>query len=214
MNKQFELDHVFILTQVGAPEANKLVEFGLVEGTPNTHPGQGTANRRFFFQNVMLELLWVADAKESQTSDLSVLWHRSQQPEASPFGVCLRPTTTPSGQPPFPGWRYSPSYLPKPLCVWVGQNSDVLAEPFMFYLEFGKPKGSAPNHGHGLQTVTRLSVIGCNAAPSDVLVKTVEQTDGIEFLPGDKPLMELGFDGEIQGQTMDFRPHLPLRLCW
>ena len=214
MNKQFELDHVFILTQVGAPEANKLVEFGLVEGTPNTYPGQGTANRRFFFQNVMLELLWVADAKESQTADLSGLWYRSHQPEASPFGVCLRPTTTPSGQPPFPGWRYSPSSLPKPLCVWVGQNSDVLAEPFMCYLEFGKPNGSAPNHGHGLQMVTRLSVIGCNAAPSDVLVKTVEQTDGIEFLPGDKPLMELGFDGEIQGQTMDFRPHLPLRLCW
>jgi hypothetical protein len=33
----------------------------LTEGTPNIHPGQGTANRRFFFRNAMLELLWVND---------------------------------------------------------------------------------------------------------------------------------------------------------
>ena len=211
MTKQFELDHVFILTEVGAPDADKLVEFGLVEGPANTHPGQGTANRRFFFQNVMLELLWVADAKESQTSDLSVLWQRSQQPEASPFGVCLRPVT-PSGLPPFPGWRYSPSYLPDPLSVWVGQNSDVLAEPFMFYLDFAKRKSSTSDRG--AQTVSRLSVVGCNEAMSDVIAKTIEQTDGIEFLSGEEPLMELGFDGEVHGQTMDFRPHLPLRLCW
>ncbi len=37
MTKPFALDHVFILTRaVDAPEADKLVEFGLVEGPPNT----------------------------------------------------------------------------------------------------------------------------------------------------------------------------------
>lgn len=44
----FELDHLFILTGIGAYEAEHLVSFGLVEGTSNTHPGQGTTNRRFF----------------------------------------------------------------------------------------------------------------------------------------------------------------------
>ncbi len=44
-----ELDHFFILTDPGAPQAELLTEIGLVEGTPNDHPGQGTANRRFFF---------------------------------------------------------------------------------------------------------------------------------------------------------------------
>lgn len=53
----FELDHLFIWTDIGAYEAERLVSFGLVEGTSNKHPGQGTTNRRFFFHNAMLELL-------------------------------------------------------------------------------------------------------------------------------------------------------------
>ncbi|MEM7796912.1 MAG: VOC family protein [Cyanobacteria bacterium P01_C01_bin.118] len=217
MTKQFELDHVFILTSVGAPEAEKLVEFGLVEGPPNTHPGQGTANRRFFFKNMMLELLWVADAAESQTSDLSVLWRRDQQPGASPFGICLRPAAdTPTEQTPFPGWRYTPSYLPEPWYIWVGENSEALTEPFMFYLYFAQLKDNSPDggHGHGLQTVTRLTIFGCDRNASQTIVSTLAETDGIEFRPAPDSLMELGFNDETQGQTMDFRPHLPLRLCW
>jgi len=65
----FELDHVFIRVSRGAPEAEHLVQFGLREGQPNIHPGQGTANRRFFFINAMLELLWVEDARVAQSDD-------------------------------------------------------------------------------------------------------------------------------------------------
>ena len=43
------LDHIFIRARPGAPEAEALKAFGLTEGSPNRHPGQGTANRRFFF---------------------------------------------------------------------------------------------------------------------------------------------------------------------
>ncbi|NEQ52393.1 MAG: VOC family protein [Leptolyngbya sp. SIO3F4] len=203
---------MFILTKVGAPDADKLVEFGLVEGAPNTHPGQGTANRRFFFENAMLELLWVADAEESQASDLSVLSRRNQG--GSPFGVCLRPVGQSPKETPFSGWRYTPDYLPAPLYIWVGQNSENLSEPFMFYLNFAKKKSSAPVQSRNLQTVSRLTIVGCQEPMSDVLTRTMQQTQRIEFLPGATPLMELGFNGESQGQTMDFRPHLPLRLCW
>ena len=45
----YEVDHVFVWVDVGAPAADQLVSFGLTEGDPNVHPGQGTANRRFFF---------------------------------------------------------------------------------------------------------------------------------------------------------------------
>ncbi len=219
MTTQFQLDHIFILTDVGAPAADKLVDFGLVEGPGNTHPGQGTANRRFFFQNVMLELLWVADAEELKASDLSVLWHRrppgwhrEQPPAASPFGLCLRPGTTPTVDVPFPGWPYCPSYLPAPLQIWIGNNADELAEPFLFYLSFGKPKASPP--GQRFQTVSRLSLTGPPGTPSETLTKTLAHDRTIEWISGNEPLMELGFDQESQGQTMDFRPHLPLRLCW
>ncbi len=44
-----ELDHVFVCTAVGATEADRLVASGLTEGTLNSHPGEGNANRRFFF---------------------------------------------------------------------------------------------------------------------------------------------------------------------
>jgi hypothetical protein len=56
-----ELDHVFVCTALDALEADLLVAFGLAEGTLNTHPDQGTANRRFYFRNAMLELVWVRD---------------------------------------------------------------------------------------------------------------------------------------------------------
>jgi hypothetical protein len=59
------LDHAYITCSVGAPEAEVLLEHGFAEGSPNVHPGQGTANRRFFFANFMLELLWVADPLEA-----------------------------------------------------------------------------------------------------------------------------------------------------
>lgn len=62
-----ELDHVFVCVAAGAPEGNRLTTFGLIEGTPNSHPGQGTANRRFFFRNAMLELLYVHDEREARS---------------------------------------------------------------------------------------------------------------------------------------------------
>ena len=62
-----ELDHVFICSEVGAPGADRLVAFGLAEGTPNVHPGQGTANRRCFFHDAMLELVWVHDGREARS---------------------------------------------------------------------------------------------------------------------------------------------------
>jgi hypothetical protein len=61
-----ELDHVFVLCAAGGPEAEVLVRAGLTEGPGNTHPGQGTACRRFFFARQYLELLWVSDAAEAQ----------------------------------------------------------------------------------------------------------------------------------------------------
>ena len=73
-----ELDHVFVCTAPEAPEARELSQFGLREGPPNQHPGQGTACRRFAFQNAMLELLWVTD-KEEATSEKTrgtLLWER------------------------------------------------------------------------------------------------------------------------------------------
>ena len=62
------LDHVFVLCAEGAPEAEALTRLGFREGSGNTHPGQGTACRRFFFEHLYLELLWVHDAAEARSA--------------------------------------------------------------------------------------------------------------------------------------------------
>ena len=54
-----KLDHVFILVEPRAKVADRLLEQGFREGARNTHLGQGTANRRFYFANGMLEFLWM-----------------------------------------------------------------------------------------------------------------------------------------------------------
>jgi hypothetical protein len=73
-----ELDHVFVCTAVGATEADRLLDSGLTEGTLNSHPGEGTANRRFFFCDAMLELLRVHDEREARSPLVapSRLWDR------------------------------------------------------------------------------------------------------------------------------------------
>ena len=52
-----EVDHIYICTDYKAPVGDLLKEFGLIEGTSNIHPGQGTANRRFFFHNLVINNL-------------------------------------------------------------------------------------------------------------------------------------------------------------
>jgi glyoxalase-like protein len=79
----------------GAPEAAVLLSLGLVEGSPNTHPGQGTACRRFFFANAYLELVFVVDeaearAEPARATRLFERWSRRRK-GASPFGIVLRP---------------------------------------------------------------------------------------------------------------------------
>ena len=123
-----ELDHVFICCSPDAPEADALVRFGLLEGSSNMHPGQGTANRRFFFRNAYLELLWVsnpAEARSEQTRHTR-LWERwsSRASGACPFGVIFRPT---GAQPaaPFETW----SYINPTTCHLACPSSSPLAHP-------------------------------------------------------------------------------------
>src|SRR3981189_2816584 len=105
-----ELDHLFICPSTGAPEADHLVQFGLTEGTPNTHPGQGTACRRFFFRNAYIELLWVHDPAEAQSEPIrpTHLWKRwaGRAGVACPFGFGFRPRAQQEGGFPCTTWEY------------------------------------------------------------------------------------------------------------
>jgi hypothetical protein len=221
-----ELDHVFICTSAGAPEADRLVEFGLTEGSPNRHPGQGTANRRFFFQNAFLELLWVEDPAEVQSELVrrTGLWERWSRRGSgvSPFGVGFRRGPAGGRTVPFPAWEYWPPYLPVPLAIHMAGNSEVMTEPLLFYLAFGRrpdaddPARRQPRvHAAGLQAITRLRIgLAQGGGTSPELRAAEEACPGLSFASAGEDLMEVSFDGERKGQAVDFRPALPLVLRW
>jgi len=109
----FEFDHVFICTSCGGTEASGLASFGLTEGPPNVHPGQGTACRRFFFANGYLELLWISNAEEAQSGTIrpTHLWERwkGRASGVCPVGLGFRPKNQHDGSTPFSSWEYRPS---------------------------------------------------------------------------------------------------------
>jgi hypothetical protein len=221
-----ELDHFSICTILGAPEAERLIEFGLSEGSPNHHPGQGTANRRFFFQNAFLELLWVEDAAEVQSERVrrTGLWERWSRRgrDASPFGIGFRPVPGMESAIPFSAWEYRPPYLPDPLAIHMASNSERVAEPLLFLLAFGRrPNPADParrqprDHAAGLRAITRLQVgIRQSGGPSPELRAAEESCGEVSFFVVSEPFVEVGFDDEKKGLSVDFRPQLPLLLRW
>jgi hypothetical protein len=221
----FALDHLFVFTSLGAPVADRLVSFGLIEGSGNVHRGQGTANRRFFFQSSMLELMWVRDEDECRGEAIAPtgLAERAQfrLTGASPFGVCLRPsadTAMPTTLP-FEAWSYRPPYLPEGLEIPVARTP--VAEPLLFTTPIGhRPQGATKvrreptEHVNGLRDISRVRItLGGDTPPSPSL-QVVEQLESIAFVRGDEPLMELSFDRELRGESLDLRPEVALVLRW
>ena len=220
-----EVDHVFVSASVGAPEGDRLVELGLVEGSSLHHPGQGTANRRFFFANAMLELAWVHDAVEAQSGTEPArrlhFWERwvGRDGSACPFGVCLRPTAGTSDVAPFPSWEYRPSY--SPVGLPVATNSTVDAEPLVFYIPMHRRMDTAPpqrrepyEHALPIRELTSLRMFSPGAAALSPAMLAALRTGAFSFQRAASPLLELGFDGEQHGQRADLRPALPLILLW
>lgn len=221
----FEFDHLFICTDVGAPSGDRLISSGLLEGTSNIHPGQGTANRRFFFRNAMLELLWVHDIEEARSEPIhrTHLWERwaNRKEGACPIGICLRSATASPEALAFSSWAYHPPYLPQPMSIAVGTNSHILTEPMLFQISFGgRPDQSPPekaqplDHPLGLREITRVELVSPMANRPSPELQAVINTHQLNLRMGVEYYVELGFDSELQGQQITFQPELPLVISW
>jgi hypothetical protein len=125
-----EIDHLFVFVEPGAPEARALEALGLVESFRRRHPGQGTENACYCFDDSYLELLWVNDPAEVGAPALArpAFAARSgwRGTGASPFGISVR------GDLPFPSWDYRPGYLPPGMSIPVALDSDDPRLPFVF----------------------------------------------------------------------------------
>src|SRR5215470_5542922 len=211
---QIELDHLFVCTSSGAPEAEKLVQFGLHEGSSNQHPGQGTACRRFSFASAMLELFWVSDASEAQSESTkrTLLWERwsGRQGNASPFGICVRPVHPQDTGSPFPAWEYRPAYLADPLRMQIGEAG--IEEPMWIHLSFmrrAQRERWFTEHPIGVREITRLTLTTPVPLRSSASQKVIE-CGVLTIRTGATSLLEIEFDGHRRKEHADFRPHLPV----
>lgn len=127
------VDHLFLFIEADGSEIEALKRLGLTETYRRAHPGQGTANACFAFDNLYLELLWLTSEAEARGAPIARtrLWERSRWCEqgASPFGVAVRGDLAGAG---VPTWGYRPPYLPGGMAIPVACASDDPALPMVF----------------------------------------------------------------------------------
>ena len=217
----YALDHVFVCCAEGAPEAERLARLGLTEGSPNTHPGQGTASRRFFFENAYIELIWVTDPREAQ-ADLAArtrLWPRWSQraAEASPFAVILRPAAGGEIDPPFTSWAYHPPYLPPHLAIHVAEGTP-LSEPAFFFIGFARSPAQIQTqplgHGLGVRRITAIEVGMPGGSAPCAAARAIQDAGLVTFVDAARHVMTVTLDDARAGESADLRPDLPLVLRW
>jgi hypothetical protein len=210
------LNHAFITCDVGAPEANALLARGFIEGSRNMHPGQGTANRRFFFTNFMLELVWVSDPVEAMGVSVrpTELWERwSRRGEGvSRFGVILSGELPLGSSLPFTTQRYFPPYLPAGTSIEIAQGMS-LYEPALFWMPWlgrDRSRSNEPiNHAAAVQAVSGIAVGLPNINGLSSAAGRVRDAGLMRFIEASLPVLEVHFRGP-SGMVIDFRPDLPL----
>jgi hypothetical protein len=213
------LDHVFIMCDVGAPEAAALSRIGLVEGPPNVHPGQGTACRRFFFPMQYLELLWVADQTEAlnDVSRPTRLWDRwaARRQGGCPFGLVFTPDAAGPLQPPFPTSPYRPAYLPHGLTIEIAVDTP-LTELEFFVLPFRTARNDdrrPPQAAMPGTSITHLLVGAPAGLATSPAARWAVAAGLLTFEPSDDCLLTVTFDAGNR-HVADARPWLPLVLRW
>lgn len=131
------IDHIFLFIEPDGPEIDTLQRLGLTETYRRAHPGQGTANVCFAFDNLFLELLWLTSEADARSPVIARtrLWERSRwfTQGSCPFGVAVRGDLAGAG---VPTWDYRPPYLAQALPAGAGipvaTASDDPALPMVF----------------------------------------------------------------------------------
>ncbi|HEY9887782.1 MAG TPA: hypothetical protein V6D02_05230, partial [Candidatus Obscuribacterales bacterium] len=185
--------------------------------------GQGTANRRVFFHNAMLEFLWVRAVAETLTPTIAPLQlaaranHR--QTGFSPFGMGLRyaPNAPAIAALPFATWAYRPPYWPPHLQFEVAHTHP--HEPLIFVMPFREtrpdtlpPAKRQPlDHPSGRREITAVRLtVPAAGEPRSPALQALAALGIVTFATGADHCAELTFDHHRRGQRTDFRPGLSL----
>jgi len=171
-----------------------------------------TQDRRFFFPNFTLELLFISDEHEAMHGAGKGLKFvdRFKSSENSPFGVVTRIlNTTPS----FSSWKYFPDYFQGKLCFYVGENSDQLREPLCICMPPALPKRAiSPEDVVNTEwTLTRLELHVPVKKPSKVL-QTFSKVEDVCIRYYQPNHVILEFNDRVKDHSVNLSPSLPLEI--
>jgi len=128
-------NHIFIFCNNHDEVASELIEFGFKEGSSRIHPNQGTQNRKFYFNDFFIEILWIHNIDEATSTLTSPtkLYERSRYKynDASPFGLCVNYSTN-DDELFKKRLNYKPTYLPSTMTIEVLTNENSTTLPWTF----------------------------------------------------------------------------------
>lgn len=201
------IDHIFIFTEDHGKVADELVEFGLTEGSNRIHVGQGTTNRKFYFGNFFLEILWVHNESEikSEQTKPTGLWQRAEFKinNFSPFGLCI--VNSEETETLFENaFKYQPDYFPQGMVIDILKNEDQTDLPWTFRLPFKgqkKHENEPTNHRNGISTLTKAVFEHKSNVENTVFDNLKDQ---IRFIDSSRYWLNLIFDNGKQGKKQEF----------
>jgi len=205
-----DLDHLFLFISPEGPEPEALTALGLRESFRRAHPGQGTANLCYCFDNAYLELLWLSNEAEARSPVVARTglaeragWRKNG---ACPFGLALRGEALPC-----PAWDYRPAYLPEGVSIPVAAFSDDLVQPLVFL----SPGRHRPDQWEDGRAGRRQQAAGLKeiAAVELILPQTADPSPELEaFARGNWLTVRRGGDSPQVILTLTRGAGAPLRL--
>ena len=144
---------------------------------------------------------------------------RWRETGACPFGLCFRPTDTPTDPEtwPFETWQYAPPYVPTGASIPIVTPRRALSEPLIFILN--RPKSSpgmpiiaSPMHGGAHRTLTHVEVHRPRAGAHSAGVQWFAEHDFFSLNDSPEFLLDLQWDHGREALTHTFQPRLPLAI--
>lgn len=211
------IDHIIIFSTNNGQEADELVKFGFIEGSNRIHPGQGTRNRKFYFEDFFLEIVWVHNRNEilSEATKPTGLWDRANHQEngSSPFGICLQNTDDTLK-------LFSDFFRYRPIYLSEGQSFDIITNKTHDYLpwtcrlpHFDKKglRTEPMQQKLGIQQLTKVIVGIPEQAFQNSFTETLSSASIVNFAFSETYTMTLEFDKGEQGVSKQFtRPPLSI----
>jgi len=199
------IDHIFIFVR-SKQDVDALVDFGLTEGSGRVHQGIGTANRRFFFDNFYLEILWVENELEAKSVPEIGIAQRGkfQNSGFSRFGLCMK-NTKDTVQIFEQSIKWQPMFLPK------GQSVDIVTNDKMPWIFRFPPNRSKTHlsqepraHKAGLTHLSK-AIFSLREIEFENKLNAISDVTCVEFKQAPINFLTLEFDGGKRGKTRSFK---------